>query len=387
MSNVKMFSRSRTIAAMALVLGLSGIAPAQDAAPVQPAAPAAKPFPMWTDPDFQSIAGMLSGTWKSTPVARADDAGKSQDIHLGIAPVVVTGFADTLYVEAAPANALFSPYQQSVWQLYKKGGKVHLRTLQFRRASGEMPSAVGCWAIPDAFPLELTKKDFIGTLDLELAVDAGNIRAKTTHPYPTAIAGAVEMTSEMLVTPDRLETIDRGFAADGKVVWGSGEGQKYTYERYTPAIEVRREASGVVIVDFKQPTSGDTAADGYRVAAHYIGSVGNGFVFDSTRESNRVFTYNVGNNLIAGFVEGMKGVKKGDRRRLYIPWDQAYGDKGNPRGRIPPRANLYYDIEILAVDAPAPPPPMPDGQPKPADGLTVSPAGNAAPSQPNTQPK
>lgn len=77
--------------------------------------------------------------------------------------------------------------------------------------------------------------------------------------------------------------------------------------------------------------------------------------------------------LIPGFDQGFYGMKIGGKRRLFIPWQLAYGVKGRPgpdaeHPGIPPKADLIFDVELVDVaDLPAPParPGMPGGRPMP----------------------
>jgi peptidylprolyl isomerase len=94
--------------------------------------------------------------------------------------------------------------------------------------------------------------------------------------------------------------------------------------------------------------------------------------------------------LIPGFDQGFTGMKIGGRRRLFIPWQLAYGAKGRPgpdptHPGIPPKADLIFDVELVDVtDLPAaqshPPMGMPGGRSMPPKPGT--PGGPPTPAQP-----
>jgi peptidylprolyl isomerase len=112
--------------------------------------------------------------------------------------------------------------------------------------------------------------------------------------------------------------------------------------------------------------------------------------------------------VIPGWDQGFEGMKTGGKRRLFIPWQLAYGAKGRPgpdaaHPGVPPKADLIFDVELVKVtDMPAMPtrPPMggmPGGRPMPgtpggppqgtpghAPGAPGQPASPAAPGQPAT---
>ena len=72
--------------------------------------------------------------------------------------------------------------------------------------------------------------------------------------------------------------------------------------------------------------------------------------FDSSRTTGQPFRFSAGTGqVIKGWDQGVLGMKVGESRRLVIPADLAYGDRG-AGGLIPPGATLVFDIELLAVE-------------------------------------
>lgn len=83
------------------------------------------------------------------------------------------------------------------------------------------------------------------------------------------------------------------------------------------------------------------------VLAHYEGRFVNGDVFDSSIERGEPAQF-VLNQVIPGWTEGLQLMKPGDKWRLFIPSDLAYGPGGS--GPIPPHATLIFDVELLEVN-------------------------------------
>ncbi len=94
-----------------------------------------------------------------------------------------------------------------------------------------------------------------------------------------------------------------------------------------------------------------------------------GVKFDSSLDRNEPFTFEQGiHRVIPGWDEGLNGMRIGGKRRLFVPWQLAYGEAG--RGPIPPRSDLIFDVELLAASpeppqAPPPPPTPPAGSAQP----------------------
>ena len=90
------------------------------------------------------------------------------------------------------------------------------------------------------------------------------------------------------------------------------------------------------------------------VKVHYTGWLKNpdgsrGKKFDCSRERDKPFTFPLGViYVIPGWDQGIKGMKVGGRRILYIPHQLAYGARGFGE-LVPPYADLIFDIELLSA--------------------------------------
>ncbi len=103
--------------------------------------------------------------------------------------------------------------------------------------------------------------------------------------------------------------------------------------------------------------TGALAEPGKVYVLHYTGWLRDGTKFDSSRDKGTPFSFEQGKRkVIPGFDAGFQGMRVGGQRRLFIPYQLAYGEKG--RGKIPPHAELIFDVELLEVkDAPTVPAP------------------------------
>lgn len=105
---------------------------------------------------------------------------------------------------------------------------------------------------------------------------------------------------------------------------------------------------GLVVKDVTVGT-GAAVKSGDTVSVHYVGTFADGKEFDSSRKHGNPFEFGVGKNMvIKGWDQGLVGMKVGGRRKLIIPPDLAYGDRGAGTA-IPPKSTLHFDIELLSI--------------------------------------
>ena len=98
-----------------------------------------------------------------------------------------------------------------------------------------------------------------------------------------------------------------------------------------------------------QVGTGAEAKSGQSVSVHYTGTLTNGKKFDSSRDRNEPFDFQLGAGMvIKGWDQGVAGMKVGGRRKLTIPPELGYGAGGYPPV-IPPNSTLIFDIELLEV--------------------------------------
>lgn len=101
--------------------------------------------------------------------------------------------------------------------------------------------------------------------------------------------------------------------------------------------------------------SGDEAVDGATVAVHYRGLLADGSLFDASRERGQLFRMRLGSHeVIPGWEDGLVGMRVGGTRRMVIPSELGYGPR--QAGPIPPDSTLYFEVELVAVQAPRLPP-------------------------------
>lgn len=104
-----------------------------------------------------------------------------------------------------------------------------------------------------------------------------------------------------------------------------------------------------VTIELLAAGDGAEAKAGQKVTVHYVGTLTNGNKFDSSRDRGKGFGFVLGaGQVIKGWEQGVAGMKVGEKRKLTIPSDLAYGSRGFPPV-IPPDSTLVFEVELLAV--------------------------------------
>ena len=94
--------------------------------------------------------------------------------------------------------------------------------------------------------------------------------------------------------------------------------------------------------------TGATAAAGDTVTVHYILSLTNGNVLQSSYAVGSPITFQIGaGQVIPGFERGIVGMRVGGKRRVTIPPSLAYGSAGN--ALVPPNATIRFEIELVSI--------------------------------------
>ena len=93
--------------------------------------------------------------------------------------------------------------------------------------------------------------------------------------------------------------------------------------------------------------TGKAAEAGKVFSVHYTGWLLDGTKFDSSREKKPLSFEQGKRKVIPGWDAGFEGMRVGGKRRLFIPYQLAYGEKG--RGKNPPKEEVIFEVELIDV--------------------------------------
>ena len=188
-------------------------------------------------------------------------------------------------------------------------------------------------------------KAFFALLPLGVLLLAGcPAPAPETAASPTPEASPSVVSVDAAATPDAAKPSPAASAAPATPVQGPAAPKPGEIAKLGPkAVETK---SGLKYEDTKVGT-GKEAKDGTSVSVHYTGYLTDGTKFDSSVDRGTPFELSLPGQVIAGWNEGIPGMKVGGKRKLVIPAALGYGESG--QGPIPPGATLVFEVELLDV--------------------------------------
>jgi len=143
---------------------------------------------------------------------------------------------------------------------------------------------------------------------------------------------------------------DRGMKENNDHTLTSNKGQVQENSQQAQKNGKKEETkNNGLIIKILQEGKGEGAKDGNTVSVNYIGTLKDGKKFDSSLDRGVPFSFKLGaGEVIKGWDLGVLGMKVGEKRRLTIPPELAYGERGI--GPIPPNSTLIFQIELLSVN-------------------------------------
>ena len=131
---------------------------------------------------------------------------------------------------------------------------------------------------------------------------------------------------------------------------GSGDDLEGLTKIDIPVSDAAIEMQSGLLIEFVTFGDGPAPVAGQLVTVHYTGYLTDGTKFDSSRDREGPFTFQLGvGKVIKGWDEGVSNMKVGSKAKLIIPPELGYGPNG-AAGVIPPNATLIFEVELLGVE-------------------------------------
>jgi len=122
-----------------------------------------------------------------------------------------------------------------------------------------------------------------------------------------------------------------------------------------PPAGAQMEPSGLASQVLSPGTGGGRPGSTSEVKVHYTGWTSRGQMFDSSYMKNQPAVFKL-NEVIPGWTEGVALMEAGEKRRLWIPGNMAYGEEeGFGFGGGPPKGDLVFDVELISFESPGDP--------------------------------
>ena len=113
--------------------------------------------------------------------------------------------------------------------------------------------------------------------------------------------------------------------------------------------KITNQTADRIKIEILEKGNGAAAKNGDTIVVHYIGTLENGTKFDSSLDRGRPFSFVLGaGQVIAGWEQGILGMRVGEKRKLTIAPELAYGEAGAGNA-IPPNATLIFEINLLEI--------------------------------------
>ena len=180
------------------------------------------------------------------------------------------------------------------------------------------------------------------------------------------IAVSLILVALFFVIQKSAQSDDSVGAGGGNGSKSSGGGQSFSGSDVDSEVEEKVVKSKRVLHDRKRSDvvttesglqyetlvegEGDFPGPKSTVTVHYVGTLEDGTVFDSSRKRGRAASFPL-NAVIPGWTEGLQLMKEGGITRFTIPPDLAYGERG-AAGSIPANATLTFEVELLSFEDP-----------------------------------